>query len=157
MRIGEAGVASGCAEEKDVLLGGTDEAAQSFRKQLAEPRAAGKDIVIGFESRAVGERQASQTSAFEALRCDRELPVFSPFGDKCIYHRLATGAGIEVSALRFVNSPVDAGEVDLWPAFSHLGWGEFLKLDLGLAKHCERAPLEGVVAAAHHPENTGTM
>ena len=30
MSIGEAGVASGCAEEKDVLLGGTDEAAHFF-------------------------------------------------------------------------------------------------------------------------------
>src|ERR1700683_1607252 len=53
MIVGEAGISSGRAEEKNVLLGGTDDVAQSFGEQLAHPRAAGEDVVVGFELRAV--------------------------------------------------------------------------------------------------------
>src|ERR1700691_768354 len=72
-------------------------------------------------------------------------------------HDLATGAGVEVSAFRFEDSPVHVGEVDLRPAFLHLARGEFLKLYLGLAKHIERAALVIVAAAADHPENARAM
>jgi len=52
MLVGETRVSSGRAEEKNVLLGGTDDVAKSFGEQFAHPRAAGEDVVIGFELRA---------------------------------------------------------------------------------------------------------
>ena len=56
MIVGEAGISGGRAEEKNVLLGGMDNLAQSFGEQLAHPWSAGEDVVVGFELRAVGER-----------------------------------------------------------------------------------------------------
>src|SRR5271165_511219 len=67
MLVGETGVSGGRAEEKNVLLGGADHVAQSFGEQFAKPRSAGKDIVISFEPRAVGERQAAKLCAFESI------------------------------------------------------------------------------------------
>ena len=52
---------------------------------------------------------------------------------------------------------MEAGEVDLRPAFFHLGRGELLKLDMGLAKDFERATLVGVIVAADHPEDAGAV
>ena len=54
MRVVEAIVASGRAEEKNILLGGLHQIANGLGKQLAQPRAAAEDVGIGFELRAVG-------------------------------------------------------------------------------------------------------
>src|ERR1700691_415615 len=129
MQVGEARISSGRAEEKNVLLGRTDNATQSFREQLAHPRAAGEDVVIGFEPRSVGEWQAAQRPALQSLGCHHELPICAAFGNERIDHSLATGAGVEVSAFRFENPPADAREIYLPPARFHPGRRKLLKLD----------------------------
>ncbi len=116
--------------------------------------------MIGFEPRAIGEGQAAKRALSGIVEpngrnCD--LPIPSAFRDERIDNGLATGAGIEVSALGFVDSPVDILEVDLRPAFLHIRCGEFSEFDLGLAQHGKRAALVLIVAAAYHPENSGPV
>src|SRR5579862_1603331 len=76
---------------------------------------------------------------------------------KCFDYRCTTGPRIEISALRFEDSPLDALEIDLRPAFPHRSCAEFLKLDLGGFEHLHRSPLEGGVAAGSHPKNAAAV
>ena len=138
MRVGEAQVSRGRAEEKNVLLGRTNQVAHSFRKQFAEPRTASENIVISFEPRAIGKRQAAKRRILHTVGRDRELPIRAASSHERIDHGLTTGASVEISALRFVDSPPHIRKIDLRPAFLHLCSGEFLKLRFRLREALSR-------------------
>ena len=151
MRVRKARVSGGRPEEKNVLLGRANQIAHSFRKKLTQPWPARENIVISSKPRAIGERQTPQRSMLQAISQNRDLPVCSASAHKSIYHCLATGASIEVSALGFEDSPLHIRKTNLRPTFLHLGRRQFLKLDPGLAKHCQRPAFKSIVAAADHP------
>src|SRR5580658_6667978 len=47
LRFCKASVSGGCTEEKDFLFRGPNAGADSFRKELTQPRTAGKDKLVG--------------------------------------------------------------------------------------------------------------
>ena len=151
MRIAEAKISGGWAEEKNILLGRQDHLAQRFRKQFAQPRPACKYILVGLYPRAIRQPEVSKRRIFETFCPYLGLPVFAARRDEVFDHRLATGAGVEVAALRFENTPAHIAKVDLRPAALHLSGGELAKLYSFLPKPGQRSALEGVVAAAGHP------
>jgi len=55
IRVGEARVSGGRPEEKNILLGGSDQLAQSFGKHFPQPGTARENIEIGFEPRTIRE------------------------------------------------------------------------------------------------------
>ena len=83
--------------------------------------------------------------------------VLASRGDKSLHDRLATRAGIQISALRLEDSPLDSFEVNLGPAFLHLRRREFVKLDLRVPQRFDRSSLEGVIASRSHPEDSGAV
>src|SRR5258708_40167931 len=104
---------------------------------LAQPRAEGEDVVISYEPRTNGKPQAPHRRVLKTIRHTRDLPIHTAFGHECVDHGLATGAGIEVSALRLEDSPVNIREVDLRPPLFHLRRRQLPKLDPGFSKRLQ--------------------
>jgi len=139
------------------LLRGTNQFSQSLRKHFPQPRPASENIAVCFEARAIGEFQAAKRRALQAVRQYCKLLVFSAAIHERIDHSLAADPGLEISALRLEDSPVHVREVYLRPALLHRTRGEFLKLNLSLPKHAERAAFISVILTADHPKNAAAM
>ena len=103
----EASIAGGSAKEKYVLLGRANMIPYGFWEQFSQPRAAGKDVLVGRKIRSIGESQLVPLATVETSRCDRSLPVLSAFLEKSVQHRLAGYACRKKSSFGFVDSPMN--------------------------------------------------
>ena len=131
--VTKASVARRRTKEEDVLLGGLNEVADGAGKELAEPGSASEHVVVRGETRPVTESNPARNRILKTLGQNCELPILAALVNEHLDHSLATGASLQISALRFVDGPTDTLEVDLRPALLHHRRGEFLEFDLGRA------------------------
>src|SRR5580704_4153883 len=157
MAVAETVVSGGGSEEKNVLLGGANQIADCSGKQLAQPWAAGEDVIVGLQMLRVRGLEAKFGMVVEAFGQHFDLPVLSSGGEERVHDCAATGAGIEVTALWFENSPGDSFEVNLRPALLHLRHGQFVMWNLCGAQHLDRAALKGILVSRSHPQNAAAM
>src|SRR5579871_2367369 len=74
------------------------------------------------------KKPGTEWPGFQAVGMHCKLAVFAPCRRKSFDHRLATGAGFEISAVGLEDSPLDSVKVDLRPALLHLCNRELLEL-----------------------------
>src|SRR5438552_1247391 len=153
----EAVVARWQPEEKHVLLSRTYQLSNRVGKHCSQPWPASEDVMVRFQSRTIGQHEISQRRALEPFRQHRALHVLPTLFDKRIDYSLATGAGIEVSAIRFVDSPDHIREVDLRPARLHLAGRKFFVANPRTPQAIDRAALEGIIPLGRHPQNAGAV
>jgi len=117
-----------------------------FRKEFAQPVAAGKDELVRFDRGSIRKAYSTQMAAFKFINNDSRLPILTTFTNEPLDDSLTRGARSQVSALPFKQSPLDLFQIDLRPALLQFTRRKFLERNSRIAQLRQRSPLEAVVS-----------